>query len=168
MKNIELQFSVLLSNGTKTFDLSVPFDNGLVYGGELCPFQLPQEPNERPLHWYRAEEFVAICDNQVGILPKIEKGINSCHNLLAHGLMAVVKSRIDNAGFITLNRLISELDCYSLLKFSDSQCDTETIKNEYDSVLLYLIDSIPMKIIYGNPAKIITPCRLFSWLNPEK
>lgn len=165
MKTIELQFSVSLSDGTKTFDLCVPFDNGLVYGGKFCPFQLQQEQNERPFHWYRAEEFVAICDNQVRILPKIESAVLPQHNLLAHGVMEVVKNRIDNTGFITLNGLLSELDCFSLLKFSDSQCDSEIIKSEYGSAMRYIIDCLPMKIIYGNPAEYITPHRLSSLLD---
>lgn len=168
MKTIEFQFSVSLSLGTKTFDLCVPFDNGLVYGGELCPFYFSQEPSERPFHWYRAEEFVAICDNQVSILPKVEKKINSCHNLLAYGVMEAVKNRIDKAGFITLNHLVSELDCFSLLIFSDALRDAETIKREYGTVMRYLIDCYPMKILYENPKVHVEHCNPFSWLIKEK
>lgn len=168
MKAIELQFSVSLLNGIKTFDLSLPFDNGLVYGGEFCPYHFQQEPNERPLHWYRAEEFVAICDNQVGILPQIERTATSQHNLLANVVMEVVRNRINNIGFITLNGLLSELDCYSLLRIAESNHDSKTIQSEYDSVLRCLIEYLPMKIVSGNPAESINPGSLFSWLDSEK
>lgn len=50
MKTIEFQFSVQLFTEAKTYDISFPFDNVLVYGGRFCTIRFSQEPDECPFH----------------------------------------------------------------------------------------------------------------------
>lgn len=100
-------------------------------------------------------------------MPKIECENIPEQNLLAQGVIEVVKRRVSNAGFITLNKLISKLDYFSMLLFSAGLHDFETIKREYSSVFRFLIDCLPMSIVYGNPKIRINACDIFTWIIKE-
>lgn len=165
MKNLEFQFSVLIHNEARTFDINLPYEDGLVYGGRFCPYDLhPQNVTERPFHWYRAEDFVAMCDNQLCIASHttLSKPL-TCE--LSEAAIQAVRETIDRLGHITFSRLIFELDCMSVIQHSFCEKQDEIkIKQDYHSLAMYLIDCFPKKCIYGNPPAAIKGSPIYAEL----
>lgn len=161
MKNIEFQFSVVIHNEAKTFEINLPYEDGLVYGGQFCPYDLhPQTATEKPFHWYRAEDFVAICDNQLRITSDT---LTSKHltDALSETVIQVVRETIDKHGYITLGRLIAELDCLCEIQNSLGKRQSEIEKN-YHNLAMYLIDCFPKQCVYGNPPTAIKGSPIFT------
>ena len=165
MKNIEFQFSVLIHDKATTLEINMPYEGGLVYGGQSCPYNLrSQNVTERPFHWYRAEEFVTMCDNQLHIVSHTSMS-KHLTGALSDAVIQAVHKTIERLGYITFNRLISELDCFSLIR--NSLCDEQdivTIMNEYHYLSMYLIDCFPKQCIYGNPPMAIKESPIYTEL----
>lgn len=165
MKNIELQFSVLIHNEARTFDINLPYEDGLVFGGQFCPYDLrPRNVTERPFHWYRAEDFVAMCDNQLRIVSHttMSKPLTCA---LSEAVIQTVRETIHGLGYITFGKLIFELDCMSVIQhsFCEKQ-DVIKIKNGYHSLAMYLIDCFPRQCVYGNPSTVIKGSPIYTEL----
>lgn len=165
MKNIEFQFSVLIHNEAKTFEISLPYEDGLVYGGQFCPYDLrTQNVTERPFHWYRAEDFVTMCDNQLRIASRTSMS-RPLTFASSDAVIQAVRETIERLGYITFNRLISELDCMSVIQSSFcKEQDVIEIKKNYHSLAMYLIDCFPRQCVYGNPPNAIKESPIYAEL----
>jgi hypothetical protein len=166
MKNIEFQFSVLSQGTPKSIEINLPFEDGLVYGGQFCPYDLPtQTVAERPFHWYRAEYFVAVCDYQLRLASQLADS-KSMIVRTSNAAIQAVRETIEKLGSITFNRLISELDCFSAILYSLSkERDAIKVKNHYHCLAMYLIDCFPTLCVYGNPPKAIKESNMYTLLD---
>lgn len=165
MKNIEFQFSVLIHNEAKTIEINLPYEDGLVYGGQFCPYVLhPQTATEKPFHWYRAEDFVAMCDNQLRIMSDTPTPSSKyLTDALSETVIQAVCETIDKHGYITLGRLIAELDCLSEIQNSLGKRQSE-IEKIYHNLAMYLIDCFPKQCVYGNPPTAIRESPIYTEL----
>jgi hypothetical protein len=166
MKNIKFQFSVLSQGVPKLLEINLPFEDGLVYGGQYCPYDLHAHTiTERPFHWYRAEYFVAVCDNQLQLASQLAIS-KSVIAKPSDGVIQAVKKTIEKLGNITFNRLIFELDCFSAIQYSFSEeRDAIKVKNDYHCLAMYLIDCFPMRCVYGYPPKAIKESDIYAQLD---
>lgn len=163
MRNIEFQFSVLIHNEVKTIEINLPYEDGLVYGGRFCPYDFhPQTATEKPFHWYRVEDFVALCDNQLRITSDTSTS-KHLTEAVTETVIQVVRETIDKNGYITLAKLISELDCLSVIQNSLGKQQSE-IEKHYHNLAMYLIDCFPKQCVYGNPPTAIKGSPIYTKL----
>lgn len=162
MKNIEFQFSVIIQGEPKTININLPFEDGLVYGGMFCPYRLtPHTVTEKPFHWYRAEDFMAICDTQINLASQIPISTHVA-DIPSQCIILAIKNVIKKLGIITFSRLISELDCFSAIQYSlYDERDPLKVKKYYHSLAMYLIDCFPKQCVYGNPPIAIKESRIY-------
>ncbi|MDE5773336.1 MAG: hypothetical protein K2H86_02610 [Muribaculaceae bacterium] len=143
MESLKLNFDATILGNPRTFNVEVPYQNGIVATSEFCPTKLLSGTVDlmAAIRGESLDDFMADCRRQLLAMSKITEAENEldCH---IGGLMAVVMDHLSRNKNIVFGDLLIYLDCFSLL-LKAAGFDSDEIRNIYPRVTRTIVELYP-------------------------